>query len=420
MQKRTTNPRTSRPKRCSGTAIVFSLLALLLILGLVLSGHVLPELVLWSKNAAPVVNLFDWPLLCNDREARPLIPHPESFHSGAFEMVIGIASVDSAHFADRRAAQRDSWFTYPAVATKANQFRGRIYAQYFIGRAYENGYAFSSGLVEEAEEYSDVLALEIKEVERREKSGLVYQPYGVAPEIIMSLKSLAFYCYAEKTYSNAKFVVKADDDQFVRIPMITTTMDVLPSKGVLWARRIVTPHPTQDVSWTFCGTSGMWIGMTRDLLHALNAMPSIQRYGAVGVDGDKVTGETAHHYSLQDMFDKTPLYAEDIPPGVALLTLYGYGNLGKRVNLGYDFHYYVEPFCRFQDNEESRTLWLRYPVTPTSTIIHHATYEEQQLYRRLYPEDLVHPVEFKRGPRRECHGIELMVLTDLCTPPASW
>lgn len=368
-----------------------------------------------AAGADMIVDIFAWPPLCNDRKAHPLLPRPGEFRPESFDMAVGVASVDSDEFARRRAAQRDSWFSYRDVATRDKGFRGRMFVEYYVGRAFENYYQFSVDLVNESSRYGDILAMEIKEVQRKAKTGLFFQAYGMAPEIIMSFKSLAYYCYAEKTYVNAKFVVKSDDDQFVRVPMIMATMDALPARGALWAR-LTAVRPMRTVQYRICGASGMWIAMTRDVLHALNAMPDIQTYASVVADGAWVRALSDPSITINSIYRYTSLWAEDITPAVAFYNLYGRGNPKHRINLGYDVTYFTEAPCRLQDNNQSTTEWLRYLVNPASTIIHHATYQEQQHYRQLYPEDLVYPVEFaKIAGNRTCAGAPVMTNGQLCS-----
>lgn len=331
-------------------------------------------------------------------------------------MAVGISSVDSNVFAARRAAQRASWFSYEDVATQANGFSGRMFVEYYTGCSHDRGYEFSQDLITEAATHGDILVMDIKEVKRREKTGLVYQTYGVAPEIIMAFKSLAYYCYAEKTYVNAKFIVKSDDDQFIRVPMIMATMDELPAHGAVWGR-LIYPPTRRYGSTIICGVSGMWIAMTRDILHILNSLPEIQDFGALEVDGDKLLGAANDSVTLNFIHNNTGLWAEDIPPGIVLYYLAGSGTPANSINLGYDVVYHTEASCRFQDPGNSTTNWLRYEVSPASTIIHHANYYEQTYYRGLFPDNLTYPIAFTplRRAKQPCHGVVLKTSQHVCT-----
>jgi len=342
---------------------------------------------------------------CTTRAAAPLALRPSSFDAANVYAAVGIISIDNAGHEGLRKAQRESWFAYKDVMKPANGYSGRLFVDYAIGLAYERMYQFSDDLLREAQQFYDILGVGIREVPRRQKNILTTGSYGFRAEVMMSLKSLAYYCYAEKTYQNAKFVIKADDDQYMRVPILLKTADMLPTAGVVWGMRN-TPKLTIRSDTSFCGVPGMHVGLSRDVLNLVNNYEPVQRYGRVRLRNGNVVGSP--NVTLHFIFSESILYAEDVvPPAIVDLT--------RNSRIGHEIHSYSEPLCRFHNHNAETDGALRYFVNPFSTIIHHASYMDQQHYMKLFPEDDTYNFTFVRSAS-QCYGTDVYE-NNACSDP---
>lgn len=342
---------------------------------------------------------------CTTRAAAPLALRPSSFDAANVYAAVGIISIDNAGHEGLRKAQRESWFAYKDVMKPSNGYSGRLFVDYAIGLSHERMYKFSDDLLREAQQFYDILGIGIHEVPRRPKRLLTTGTYGFRAEVIMSLKSLAYYCYAEKTYPNAKFVIKADDDQYMRVPILLKTADMLPTAGVVWGLRN-TPKLTIGSDTRFCGVSGLHVGLSRDVLNLVNNYEPVQRYGRVRLRNGNVVGSP--NVTLHFIFSESILYAEDVvPPAIVEVT--------RNSRIGHAIHAYSEPLCRFHNRNGDQKKRFRYFVNPFSTIIHHASYMDQQHYMKLFPEDDTYNFTFVRSAS-QCYGTDVYE-NNVCSDP---
>ena len=138
-------------------------------------------------------------------------------------VVIGIPTVDNDVGFDRRRRQRASWLTYANVGRPCTRSNCRSLAgglsvmhRYLVGRHPDNDYRFTRQAQEEYRERRDVIFLALKEGKPTTvKISGGGGHWGLAAEVGMSRKAAAWYALAVR-YCGAHFVMKADDDSFIR------------------------------------------------------------------------------------------------------------------------------------------------------------------------------------------------------------
>ncbi|KAJ9456353.1 UDP-Gal or UDP-GlcNAc-dependent glycosyltransferase [Diplonema papillatum] len=227
-------------------------------------------LVRHSKPAA--VNATTKLIATADRRAAripPLIPRIEdpdfiSPNDGVekakvWDIVIGIPSIDTPTGARRRKYQRESWLRYSNVYRHPEHPTGSVLVKYLLAHHPATNYTCSQHLRNEASEHNDIIFFDMRE-------GVWDQarkPWAV--EVGMSRKAYAWYCYVADNYK-ANWVMKGDDDEFVRTLFLQSELRSLPFDSRTYYGRIMHWGVKKGSSLKFPFSGGMSVTMTYDLV----------------------------------------------------------------------------------------------------------------------------------------------------------
>eukprot|EP00758_Cryptobia_borreli_P001670 Tbor_TRINITY_DN2433_c0_g1::TRINITY_DN2433_c0_g1_i1::g.2593::m.2593 len=191
-----------------------------------------------------------------------------------YKVVVGIPSVDSDIGARRRKLQRQTWHQFPQIYKRKshhihegssdpgdtknsveghmlrnnsgfsvnrtegsndqninhrNNMRERMQktrdtmlVRYILARHPRHNYSFSDNLLEEAQQYRDVMLIEMDEgVASTNKEHSTAAHWGLAAEVGMSRKSLYWYILGPLMVGGSEYfdyIMKGDDDMFLRAP----------------------------------------------------------------------------------------------------------------------------------------------------------------------------------------------------------
>ena len=158
-----------------------------------------------------------------------LNPHswsPPTRRSGKpFLVVIGIPTVDDERWVgeQRRLWQRQSWHSYRAVWNRKTNLDGEVVVNYLLGYhpRQQPSYHLSSRLLKEAEQYRDVIILNIREgnASGTKVSGKGGH-WGLPAEVGMTRKGFVWLRFATTHFAGrAHYIMKGDDDVFLRVPL---------------------------------------------------------------------------------------------------------------------------------------------------------------------------------------------------------
>ncbi|AAZ13478.1 UDP-Gal or UDP-GlcNAc-dependent glycosyltransferase, putative [Trypanosoma brucei brucei TREU927] len=154
-----------------------------------------------------------------------------------FLVIVGIPSVDRDEWQKRRNLQRRTCWQYAGVATLENNFTGELLPLYLLAPHQLNGYEISESLRDEASRTNDVVMLPTNDVcsFSRRKIG-EGGSWGVESELVMSRKTFLWLQFAVTAFPNVSYIVKGDDDVFVRVPQYLADLRVMPRNGLYMGR----------------------------------------------------------------------------------------------------------------------------------------------------------------------------------------
>lgn len=190
-------------------------------------------------------------------------------------VVIGIPSVDTDFGAERRSFQRRSWLTYPevwhphreshATAVERAGRRGVVLVRYILARHPAANYELRELLRDESRRERDIIALDTREGKPStgKKPGQAGY-WGLEAEVGMSRKAYAWYCLATR-YSAADYVMKSDDDFFLRVRRYLADLAALPRVRLYWGPVMMWGARKNDPTSKFAFVGGMAVTMSRDL-----------------------------------------------------------------------------------------------------------------------------------------------------------
>ena len=288
-------------------------------------------------------------------------------------IAVGIPSTDTSVGAMRRKWQRESWLKYHAVwpnpasrSSSSSSLPTRLVVNYLVGLHPLSSYQFSAGLRDESDLHGDIIGLNLKEGKSTGKISGGAGYWGLEAEVGMSKKALIWYRIALEQFPNADFVMKADDDIFLRVPLyVRDLMKWFAAKG--------------DPSSKFYFVGGMAILMSADLVRVVAA--------------DAATEDLLiREYDPTVNYKSHNLDHEDVMIGRILYRLHVNHTLVKD--------------CRMHDVHTGEN---KKPISHNSLIVHHLKeIEYAKLFSQFADETPLPPVSISRG--RTHRGFEKIEL----------
>eukprot|EP00760_Papus_ankaliazontas_P038423 PhM_4_TR9129/c0_g1_i1/m.87063 len=271
--------------------------------------------------------------------------HEES--SKAWLVVIGIPTVDTDVGARRRRLQRSSWLKYKNIGDT-------ILVKYLVGLHPSNGYTVSDVVKAEAEQHKDIIVFDMREgrpTTGKTSGGKGY--WGLESEVGMSRKAYAWYCYAATAFPHSTFIMKSDDDVFLRSLVYERILRLMPTRNTYWGK-VMDWGAIKGKPLKFPFAGGMGITLSMDLVRWISTAEIPARGKGPFVDN--------RTYYKQFNMDH-----EDVMVGRWFF------DAKKRVNVFRD--------CRFHDVNVGANVR---PLTDASICVHHVKENEYaSLYRRF-------------------------------------
>ncbi|CCD17039.1 unnamed protein product [Trypanosoma congolense IL3000] len=154
-----------------------------------------------------------------------------------FLVVMGIPSIDIDARQRRRHLQRETCWQYDEVARQRNNFTGELLPLYLLAPHQDNGYEISGSLWKEATKSHDVILLPTCDVRPTTRKRMGENgTWGLEPEVVMSRKTYLWFQFALHMFPNAPYLVKGDDDMFMRVPQYLADLRVMPWRGLYMGR----------------------------------------------------------------------------------------------------------------------------------------------------------------------------------------
>ncbi|KEG05787.1 UDP-Gal or UDP-GlcNAc-dependent glycosyltransferase, partial [Trypanosoma grayi] len=116
-----------------------------------------------------------------------------AWEASDFLIALGIPSVDMNARRRRRDLQRSTLWTFPGVATRANNFSGAMLVLYVFGRHPSHNFTYSLALQQEAAEWHDVIALPMNEGRPSTNKTIGGGKWGNEAEIGLSRKVFRWF-----------------------------------------------------------------------------------------------------------------------------------------------------------------------------------------------------------------------------------
>ncbi|CUG02810.1 UDP-gal or UDP-c-dependent glycosyltransferase, putative [Bodo saltans] len=370
-------------------------------------------------------------------------------------VVVGIPTTDTSFGQKRREWQRGSWLRYRRVwrhdssgddqsmtgggcsdgprhtSSSPSRLDACLVVKYLIGRHPTHNYQFSLDLIKESQRhFGDMIGLEMKEgapSTGKKSGGAGY--WGLEAEVGMSRKALLWYRAALELFPQAQYIMKCDDDVFLRIPQYVQDLQSLHTSGHLsattttessknsqktkklssggidhfnnaggpppmlyWGKVMKWGAVKGDPTSKFYFVGGMSITMSKDLAQRITAHAPIQEHALApfptssGTADSKPPVVTMSAEAISKMYKEHNMDHEDVMIGRIIY------NLKLNVTMVKD--------CRYHDVHKGANVR---PITPRSVVIHHLNEDEYvQLFER-FGEDSVEKTVWRATTGRSFH-----------------
>lgn len=319
-------------------------------------------------------------------------------HDGeTFLVVVGIPTTDTSFGSARREWQRKSWLTYRQVWQSGSGCADPtscMLVKYLVGRHPANEYRFTQQLREEARRTrGEIIGLNMKEgvASTGKKSGGGGY-WGLQAEVGMSRKALMWYSLSTTLFPRAQYIMKADDDAFIRVPqylhdLVSLTQQQQPplgptpfldrsrAEGLYWGLVMKWGAVKGDPKSTFYYVGGMAITVSARLADVIASYGPIQEH-----IGDYVEGADPKLYKDHNMDH------EDVMIGRIFY------NLKRNVTLVKD--------CRYHDVHVGANVKK---VTDATVVAHHLKEEEYVALKSRFGDGVIMETKWRPTSAKAYH-----------------
>ncbi|KEG07863.1 UDP-Gal or UDP-GlcNAc-dependent glycosyltransferase [Trypanosoma grayi] len=269
-----------------------------------------------------------------------------------FLIALGIPSVDMNVRRRRRDLQRSTLWTFPGVATRANNFTGAMLVLYVLARHPSHNFTYSAALLKEAAEWHDVIALPMNEGRPSTKKTIGGGGYwGMEAEIGLSRKVFLWFELAVRLFPRASYIAKGDDDSFIRVPQYLADLRTLPRTGVYWGYMHYRKLRKGNVTVKFYYAVGTCATLSRDVAESFVSYEPLQFMVSLPYAKEREADFVALKMSHEDMMVGYILYEAQIP----------------------NYTLVRDSACRFHN---LRHGWPFRPLTNLSVVVHDTTESE--------------------------------------------
>jgi len=284
-------------------------------------------------------------------------PYVASHAEGAapWLVVIGIPTVDTDVGARRRHLQRGSWRKYSNVGKT-------VLVKYLLGLHPAHEYQVSAGVKDEWKVHKDIIVFDLKEgkpTTGKKSGGSGY--WGLESEVGMSRKAYAWWCYASQTFSHTTFVMKGDDDIFLRVKgyekILRSFLEGSLTQRVYYGK-VMKWGAVKGGTLTFPFAGGMGITLSRDLVEWIAASPLTAR------------GMGHPYRENRTYYKQFNMDHEDV--------MIGRWFFDSKVTVN------VVKDCRYHDVHEGAN---KKPITDRSICIHHVKESEYDTLMKRFPDE---------------------------------
>jgi hypothetical protein len=248
----------------------------------------------------------------------------------------------------------------------------QMLVRYVLARHPSHDFELSAELRNESQVQRDITAFDMQEGRPAtgKKSGQAGY-WGLEAEVGMSRKTFAWYSYAVATYPLADYVMKADDDLYLRVEAYLASLELLAKVHRLyWGLAMRWGAKKNDPSSKFAFVGGMAITMSRDLAEWIATSDrGAMNMGAYHGDRDRYKATNHDH---EDVMVGRMFYDASVP------------------------HTVVKD-CRFHDIHAGANIR---PLQTTSIGIHHVKPGEYKEYRQRFADAEPARVEEANAPLR--------------------
>ncbi|ORC86782.1 UDP-Gal or UDP-GlcNAc-dependent glycosyltransferase, partial [Trypanosoma theileri] len=193
-------------------------------------------------------------------------------------IVFGIPSIDIEARRRRRDLQRTTCWQFPGVARRANNFNGAMLVLYVLARHPSHGYNHSAALLEETDEYHDVVTLRTSDaLPTTNKTVGTVGPWGTEAGISISRKVYLWFDLALRVFPNVAYIAKGDDDMFLRVPQFLADLLTLPRRRVYWGMPLGWSVRKRSINYRFRYAAGMCYTLSRDVAQQFVSYKPLQR-----------------------------------------------------------------------------------------------------------------------------------------------
>nr|CAJ16295.1 hypothetical protein, conserved [Trypanosoma brucei brucei TREU927] len=155
-------------------------------------------------------------------------------------VVAGIPSIDNDERFRRRKLQRETCWSYSEVARKVNNFTGKLLIIYALSPHTNNNCELRNFFEQDEELNQDVIILPVCDVNltTNKKIGDTCN-WGWEAELTMSRKTYMWFKFAVEIFKPSNhYIMKADDDIFMRVPLYLKHLEVPPREKLNMGRAI--------------------------------------------------------------------------------------------------------------------------------------------------------------------------------------
>nr|AHA85315.1 galactosyltransferase [Trypanosoma brucei] len=282
------------------------------------------------------------------------------WESSKYLVAAGIPSIDNKERFRRRGLQRSTCWTYGGVATRRNDFAGDLIPLYLLSPHERNDFILSDSVRAEAQKNHDIIVLPTFDVPST--NGKVIgelQSWGNEVELVMSKKTYLWLKFASNFFGTATYIMKADDDLFIRVPYYLSSLKLMPKHRLYMGWYGLTPEVFVDRWVPFI--AGYCVTLSRDVADGVVNYSPLQRLV-----------NTPYSESNIEDFREMAMFNEDVMVAVTLREKVGYSDL-VTADIGR---------CHYISHLRRR---LSKVVTEKTMVVHHIKEKDYGYLMKLFP-----------------------------------